>query len=132
MVALGLFVSLSCSDMVKGKGASETAVVYFHELFNEKKFKEIYVDSAADFQKSTSEENLTKLLNAIHTKLGKVLASEQKQWKLNNHNLKTYVLLVQETSFEQGKATETFTFLVKDNQAFLITYNINSMDLIIK
>jgi hypothetical protein len=38
----------------------------------------------------------------------------------------------QETTFENGKATETFTYRVEDGKPVLHGYHVNSTDLIIK
>ena len=79
---------------------------------------------------AATEEELTKLLNAVHTKLGKVKESTNQGWNVRQFNLTTGVTMTQETVFEKGKGTEEFVFILDGKKAALVNYHINSMDLI--
>ena len=47
-------------------------------------------------------------------------------------NFKSTARLTQKTVFEHGEGTESFTFALDGTNAVLQTYNIQSMDLIVK
>ena len=128
-----LFMPLlsGCSDIKAAKPAAETAVANFHEQYNSELFDAIYNDSHNDFKQSSDYESFNEFIHAVYSKLGKVLSTENKGWNVKNLNLKTFVVLQQETMFEEGAGIETFRYRIKDNQAALIGYNINSRDLII-
>ena len=51
---------------------------------------------------------------------------------MSTHNLVTTVVLVYSTQFEDGEATETFTFRIEDNVPELLGYNVASLDMLIK
>jgi len=127
-----LLVVLGCGAIKEGKPAAESAVVEFHSRLNEEKYKEIYETSHQQLKDVSSEEDMTKRLSAVRTKLGQVVESKTQTWNVGNFNLTTTVRMIQNTQFEHGKADETFIFVIEESKAVLQTYNINSMDLITK
>ncbi|QIF04933.1 hypothetical protein [Roseimicrobium sp. ORNL1] len=122
----------SCKDMTQGKGLADTAIVDFHKKFNEQKFKDIYAGSHADLKAAAKEEEFLNLLDAVHRKLGKQVKSTDATWRVNSFNFKTNVMVAQNTEFERGKGTETFTYRVSDGKAILVSYYINSSDMMLK
>lgn len=134
LIALGaLFIAaLACSSIREGKPAAESAIVEFHSRLNQEKYREIFETSHQELKNVSSEEDMTKLLFAVRSKLGQVVDSKTQTWNVGNYNLTTTVRMVQVTEFEHGKADETFVFVIDDNRAILQTYHINSMDLITK
>jgi hypothetical protein len=134
LLALSLLsiVALGCSAVTDGKPAAEAAIVDFHKMLDDERYADIYALTDQRFKDASSEEDIVKLLTAVHTKLGKVKSSETTNWRANSYNLTSYIELEQETDFENGKATEHFTFVYADKKVSLGGYNINSMDLITK
>ncbi len=126
------FLLAGCGDMMKGKGEAEKKIPEFHALFNEGRFDEIYNSADTEFQRAASREKFREFIGAINRKLGKVTRTTSQGWKVNNFNLKTYVNMQQETTFENGKAMETFTYRMEHGKPVLLGYHINSADLIIK
>ncbi len=123
---------VGCSDFMEGKDAADKAVAEFHTLFNQEKFQSIYEKSHKKFKKEIKEEEFVQLLEAIHRKLGKVTNRTNTSWSVNTHDMTTDVTLQQETTYENGKGTETFLYIIEDSKAFLLSYDIDSTDLIIK
>ena len=78
------------------------------------------------------KQQLEKLLSSIHRKLGSVKSTSNENWNVSTFNLTTRIVMIQNTIFEQGTATEKFTFVITDTDALLLGYNINSNDLIEK
>ena len=120
----------SCKDMRQAKSLADPAVVDFHKQFNDKKFKDIYTASHPTFKAAAKEADFLKLMETIHKKLGKQVKSTEAGWKVNSYNFTTYAVLTQDTEFERGKGTETFTYVVDKGACTLNGYHINSQDLI--
>lgn len=129
---IGLAFLPSCKDMTQGKGLAAAAIVDFHKQFNDQKFKELYAASHADMKAAATETDFVKLLEAIHRKLGKHVKSTESGWRVNSHNFTTYVVSTQSSEYEQGKGTETFTYVVSDGVCKLQGYHINSQDMMTK
>jgi len=127
-------VVLGCTSLAQ-KGAAEGAVNQFHERLDAGSYDQIY-DSADDrFKAASTREQFTKVLRAIHDKLGKVTASKQTGFSGQDRagtDAGSYLQLVYETQFATGKGTETFMWRVDGGQVRLFNYNINSADLITK
>jgi hypothetical protein len=131
IVGLFLFIS-GCGGLTKGKPAAEAAISRFHQQMNEGRFEEIWNEAHEKFRGAGSKEKYLEFMSAIERKLGKVQSSKNAGWKINTLNFTTTVLMNQNTTFEKGSGTETFTFEIEGENAFLVGYNIQSMDLIIK
>ena len=125
-----LLVLPACKDMTQAKGLSETAITDFHRQFNEARFKEVYAATHENFKKATTEAEFVELLDAMHRKLGKHVESAGKGWRVNSFNGKTTASLSQDATFEHGKGTETFVFVISDGKCSLQNYDIQSRELI--
>jgi hypothetical protein len=123
-------VCFACKSYTEGKPAAEKAIIEFHSMLDDGRFEEIYDRADKALQESASREQMLKILNAVHTKLGKVKGASEQSWHIGNFNLTTTVTIVEETTFENGKGTETFTYVIDGNEARLAGYYINSSDLI--
>ncbi len=121
----------ACSNVVNGKDLADKQVPIFHQLFNEQKYQEIISGADPDMLKASPEAKIIELLQAVNRKLGSVKQSNTINWNVNSFNLETRVVLVQNTTFEKGSGTETFTYRISDGKARLLGYFINSTDLIV-
>jgi hypothetical protein len=123
----------SCSGSVKALEIAKQNVDKFHSQLDTEQYAVIYAAADDKFHQATSESEFTKILQAIHRKLGTVQKSD-----LGNMNISWYtgqgetVTLVYNTTFAQGTGTEQFVWHVKDSNASLYGYHINSTDLITK
>ena len=102
----------------------------FHKQLNAGDLNTIWNAADDAFKENSSREQHEKFMNAVHRKLGKVMKTSTVNWSVKSHNLKTMVVLVQQTQFERGTGTEEFTFIAKGKGVKLLGYNVNSMDLI--
>jgi hypothetical protein len=121
-----------CGGFFKGKQAGERGIAEFHKLYNEGKFKQIFDASGTAMKTATPEQKFLDFLGAVQRKLGKMTQTTNAGFSINTFNLTTRVVLTQTTKFEQGDATEVFTFEMNGDNAILVGYNINSADLILK
>lgn len=130
---LALVVLLAgCGNITKGKGAAQAQVAVFHKQFNDQKIDTIISSADSEMFQSTSKADATDFINVVHTKLGKVTDTKNVNWNIQQFNTTTTVTLVQNTKFEKGSGTETFTFRIKKGKACLAGYYVNSRDLIMK
>jgi hypothetical protein len=126
-------VALSgCGDTINGRGIAEPEVTRFHERLKAQDFEGMYDSSSGDFQAAAPREKVIALFEAIDRKLGPLQETKQVNWNVNTQNLTTTVVLVYESKFREGEATETFTFRISNQEPELIGYNIASLDMLIK
>jgi hypothetical protein len=127
-----VLVSMGCGDAINGKAVAEPEVIRFHEKLTARDFEAIYDSGSADFKAALPRAKAVALFEAIDRKLGPLQQSEQINWNVNTHNLTTTVVLVYSSKFKEGEATETFVFRIKDKAPELMSYNISSLDMMIK
>lgn len=126
-----LLASAACSGFTRGSEAADRAIVVFHEQFNQGRFGEIWDGAGAELKQASSREDFSRLLGKVRQKLGDVTGSTGNGWKVNARIKATYVDMRQATTFANGKAVESFHFVLRDGQAALLGYNISSPDLLL-
>ena len=130
------FSLVSCGDAFKdtfkSKSTAEPQIAIFHERLNSERYDEIYDTATEEYRKGGTREKMAQLFSAINRKLGTVKSSRIVNWRVNILNLTTYVVLVSETEFERGTATETFSFLISGDNAILHGYIIKSLDMMMQ
>ena len=131
-VMLTAAVLFGCQGLTEGKESSENAIAHFQELYNQGNIEQIWKDADPEFRNAAPRANFDDLLGAEQRKLGKVVSTSNTGWNVRSFNLVTNVFMTQDTIFEHGKGTESFTFKMDGKNAVLLGYNIQSMDLITK
>jgi len=132
LLFLAMAISLAlcaCTDTIKGKSVAEPKIAVFHERLNAGQYDEIYSEASDEFRSAASKEKVFALFSAIDNRLGKVKSSSIKTWNVKTFNFVTTVIFLVETQFERGAGTETLTFRVSGDNAALVGYNINSLDM---
>lgn len=104
----------------------------FHAMVNEERYGDIYDAAADDFRSAGSKERFVGPLSAGRRNLGPITGTSNAGWRVRTLNLRTFVDLTQQTTFQEGKATERFTLLVSGEEARLVGYHIDSEDLILR
>ena len=122
----------SCKDIGTARGLATAAIADFHQQFNDGKYRELYSAGHASLKKAATEADFLKLLEAVHHKLGKQVSSTETGWRVNTFNMKTTALVTQDTKFEHGQGTETFTYVISYGKCELEGYHINSNDMMTK
>ena len=122
-------LSIGCF-MTEGIEAGEKAVNKFHEQFNNNEIDEIYNDADQQFKESDSKESIIGFLEKVRKRLGKVKDTKRTGWNVNKNLKGTFATVNFETEFENGKGTETFIFLLADEDTKLLNYNVNSKALL--
>lgn len=126
-----VLVTLSACSMSDKVDAADDAVVAFHAALDAGSFAELYDAATDELKAATTREDFVDLLSAVSRKLGEVRAATKTGWQVNRQNGKTYVVVAYATTYARGEALEQFTFRMRDGQARLLNYNINSNALII-
>jgi len=121
-----------CGGFTKCKPAAEKAVAKFHELYNGGRLEDIWKEADPQFRTAATRQKFDDLMGAVQRKLGKVASTSNGGWNFRTFNFKTTVFMTQQTVFERGQGTESFTFGIDGTNAVLVGYNIQSMDLITK
>lgn len=121
-----------CVDGQEQRDCRTCSRSVFHSLLDSERYSEIYAQADEEFKKSSTQEELEKLVRAVHQKLGKVHAANQVGYLVNVSSNGTYVTLTYDTTFVDGKATEQFVWRLRDDRAALYNYTVNSADLITK
>jgi hypothetical protein len=133
MVCASCVLLSSCGSATKSLELAKQNVEQFHSQLDTEQYPAVYASADEKFHQVTSESDFTKILQAIHRKLGNVQQSSLRSMNVGWHTGQgETVSLVYDTTFAQGTGTEQFVWHVKDNDAALYGYHINSTDLISK
>ena len=121
---------VSCGAQEAIEDASNE-VTMFHNSLDSEDYEGIWRSTGPALREVTSQEDFTKLLSAVHLKLGDVESTEQVNWRVNSTTDGTFAIVVMDTVFVEGTGQETFTFQREGEGLNLVGYNINSADMMI-
>jgi hypothetical protein len=131
-----LWIALALLPLVAGCNASadtksaEEGVASFHQSLDGGRFDQIYTDTGAEFKSVTAREDFTKLLTAIHAKLGNFRRGKTVGWNDNVSTGGHFVTLRREAQFDRGAAQEEFVFNIASGKTAMVGYHISSNALI--
>jgi hypothetical protein len=107
--------------------------VQFHSQVDAEQYAALYAAADPELHKVAGQDDFTKLLAAVHRKLGDVQQSNLRNSNANwSTGQGTTVTLICDTTFSTGSGTEQFVWHISDNRALPYGYHINSADLIEK
>lgn len=118
------------SGVAEGRAMANAAVQHFHDQLNAAQFEQIYLESDTRFQKAANKEDILKLFEAIHRKLGNTKSQSLSFWNMNATTNGFFISVTYDTSFERGSGQENFTWVKNGNQLSLVGYHIQSNALI--
>ena len=121
-----LFLTISCSSLMKGEKLAEPAVKNFHDQFNDGKYLEIYNQADDGFKKAVTEKQWIELAEKIKQKLGTVKSAKSTGSNVKTTNAGTLTTVTYDVEFSEGKGTEEFMFRISDDKALLYNYEVNS------
>lgn len=119
----------------KGPGSVQDAnakVTTFHQRLDAEDFAAIWNESGPDIKTTTTQQSFTKLLAAVHGKLGKVRESKQTGWRSEVNTGGSFTELTMQTTFEHGSGEESFVYKSYGQGQQLAGYHINSTDMMLK
>jgi len=123
----------SCGSVSQDAVLAKQGVAEFHSQLDAEQYAALYAEADPKLHDAATQADFTKLLEAVHRKLGTVRQSNLRTWNAAWHTGQgTTVTLTYDTTFATGSGTEQFLWHIDDNRALLYGYHINSADLIEK
>ncbi|HEX5425593.1 MAG TPA: DUF4019 domain-containing protein [Candidatus Acidoferrales bacterium] len=130
---MALLAVCSCGSVTKDATVAKQAVASFHSQLDAGQYATLYEGADPKLHAMASETDFTKLLDAVHRKLGTVREANLANWKAGWYaGQGTTVSLTYNTTFSAGSGTEQFVWHIDNGRALLYGYHINSADLIEK
>jgi len=130
LILLLVILIVSCSGSFNIEPAKQ-AVLEFHQQFNNENYENIINSASNVFSNSGKKENILKYFKGVYSKLGKHKESKLTTWNVFNGLSGKKVKLVYKAHFDNGEATEQFTFIENNGITQLFHYNIQSKIFII-
>jgi len=122
----GYFAWQCGSGMRAGAGLSDGAVRHFHSQLDSEAYSDILRESDEAFQNSASSDEITKFLAGVHSKLGSSRGFTRAGINVNATTNGTFIRVTYQSTFDQGKAAETFVWRRVGDGVKLVRYDINS------
>lgn len=114
-------------DATARRDAAQTATERFHLKLDLGQFDSIYQQADPEFRKAAAEKEVNALWRMVQRRFGSLQSDSLLNWNVSvTTNNGTVVRLVYYTTFSKDKATETFTWRIRDGKPALLGYNINS------
>ncbi|MGA6983748.1 MAG: hypothetical protein WBZ11_19495 [Candidatus Sulfotelmatobacter sp.] len=114
------------AGMSAGARLSDDAVRQFHSQLDSQAYDDIVSDSDEAFQNSATHDELTKFLGGVHSKLGSSHGFTRTNLFVNATTNGTFIKVTYQSTFDQGNATEAFTWKKADGGLKLVRYDVNS------
>ena len=118
----------ACNPLAQTEGAREQ-VDLFHERLNAGDDDRIWAGTGKELRNVTSREEFVRLLGTMRKSLGDVEETSQTGFRVNTTPQGTFTALQMNTHFEHGRGVETFVFSGSGDKLKLVSYNINSPDM---
>jgi hypothetical protein len=129
--AILLFLMWQCGSGLRDGGRlADTAVRRFHSLLNNGQYEEICREADKGFSQRERQDELVRLLEAVHRKLGDTSVESRMNISVNATTGETFIMTDYDTKFAQGQATETFTWIKSGRSLKLYEYTIQSKALL--
>lgn len=126
VLLFGYFAWQCGSGMSAAATLSDDAVRHFHSQLDSQAYNDIVVGSDEAFQKSDSADEIIKFLAGVHTKLGASRGFTRANVFVNATTGGTFIKVAYNSTFEQGKAVEAFTWKKEGAGLKLVRYDVNS------
>jgi hypothetical protein len=110
--------------------AAERGVAAFHAALDSGRYGAIYAASSDEMKRPTSAEDLTRLLAAVHGRLGRLRAGSTRSWNDSRTTSGRFVTIDYAATYERGAAEENFVFRIDDGRAALAGYHVDSRALV--
>ena len=108
----------------------EKEISGFHTLVEGGRAAEIYQQASPRFREVGTSAEFLAYIEAVHRKLGAMQATERQAWRVDYNTAGKFASLGYKTQYERGTAYEQFVYVVDSGRAFLVSYNINSPELV--
>jgi hypothetical protein len=130
LLVLTAFAALAACSPGADVPAAEQRVAWFHAALDSGRYAAIHASSSAEMKGTTSAADLTRLLAAVHDRLGRFRAGKTRSWNDSRTTSGHFVTLDYAATYERGSAEENFVFRIDNGGAALAGYHVNSNALI--
>ncbi len=110
-------------------GITSAAADRFHQELNNSDYDAIYEEASDEFRRSGNRPDIVKFLQMVHEKMGDSGNKKAAGFHVSWTNGRTTVDQVFNTEFALGQGQESFIWIVRQDQARLYSYRINSPNL---
>ncbi|MEA3032511.1 MAG: hypothetical protein QOH86_527 [Sphingomonadales bacterium] len=110
--------------------AAERGVAAFHAALDAERYAAIYAASSAEMKRTTSAEDLSRLLAAVHGRFGRFRAGSTRSWNDSRTTSGRFVTLDYTATYERGAVAENFVFRIDDGQVALAGYHVDPRSMI--
>jgi hypothetical protein len=110
--------------------AAQRAAASFHAQLDAGRFTAIYAESSDEMKRTTSQQDLVRLLVAVHARLGRFKGGRTAGWNDSRTTSGRFVTLDYAATYETGAARENFVFRIDGGQAVLAGYHVDSKALV--
>jgi hypothetical protein len=131
VLAAMLAACLAGCSVAASIGAAQVQVAAFHVKLNAGQFDAIYLASAPEMKKATTQAEWDQFAAAIHRKLGNLRTTSLIGENENMTTSGTFVTLNYNSTFDHGAGVENFVYRVDGAAPGLAGYHINSNALIL-
>jgi hypothetical protein len=136
LVATALFFAYlmwECgSGLYQGGVQANGAVRHFHQELNDGQYEQICQEAETGFCETTKHDEVTSFLQGVHKKLGNATAESLIGMNVNANTNGTFITTRYNSTFADGSAEETFTWVKSSGKLKLHGYNIQSNAFILK
>lgn len=126
IVVATILLALGGCNQAANVDVVEEEVVRFRQLLDATQFDVIYQESSDEMKESTKQEDLVRLLDALHRKLGTSKSAERQHMGVAYITNGTFVTMVYNTSYTEGPATEHFVYRMDGDMPKLYSFHVNS------
>ena len=126
ILLLGYFMWQCGSGMAAGARLSDDDVRHFHSQLDSGAYADIVSESDEAFQNSESHDGLMKFLAGVHSKLGPSHDFTRTNISVNATTNGTFIRVNYQSTFDQGNASEAFTWRRTGSNLKLVRYDVNS------
>lgn len=126
LLLFGYFAWQCGSGMNAAASLSDDAVRHFHSQLDSESYADIVRGADEAFQDSASNDEITKFLTGVHSKLGMARGFTRTNVFVSATTSGTLIKVSYKSTFDQGTAAEAFTWRKTGNALRLVRYDVNS------
>lgn len=122
-----LYLMWQCgSALYQARGLANAAIREFHQNLNRGQYEQIYLTADKGFAQEDKHDELVRFLQAVHHRFGDAKTENFINVNVNATTSGTFIIAQYNTTFVQGSATETFSWLKQWGRLKLHGYQIQS------
>lgn len=117
---------IGCSSSAHIKDEAEDSVSKFHELYNAKRFAEIFQTADGDFKTAGTQDEFTTSLESVQDRLGMIERVTISELITSVTVQGRFIIIRYDSEFKNGRAKEEFVFKEYNGRLLLYDFKISS------